>query len=971
MAEVAALLETVSDPAADLEIARAVGWLHFARYWAPDTGEDQQDLETALAFLEPVYEAHPDAVPDEVRAYFDEQRHGATDTPQLLSDRAVDLMEATMRTGDPSALDGAIDLFRQALDAVPGDHPDRAAMLSNVTNALLTRFERTGELADLDAAIEAGQTAADAVSPDDLNRAVLQSTFGGALWTRFRQGGVLADLDNAIEAFRVAVEATPSDHPNLAAILANLGTALHTRFQWTGELADLEAAIEAGQITVDATHIDHPSRGQRLDHFSVVLQTRFGHHGDLADLDAAIEAGQAAVETTPPDHPRRAAMLSNLGIALRTRFERGGQPADLDGAIEAGQGAVDTTPPDHPDRAAMLSNLGVALRTRFEQGGRQADLDDAIQAAQAAVAATPPDHPDRAGRLSNLADSLQTRFERGGRPADLDAAIDAYQAAAETLGAPPRIRAGAARGWGLAAAGGGRWSEAMTGFTTAIELLGQVAPRRLARRDQEHLLAELAGLGADAAACCLRVGLVERAVELFEQGRGVLLGQALDTRTDLTALAERHPELAASFTNLRDVLDRADDQAGPGRTEPGEGPSAPTGTERRAAGVAFDDLIANIRGLDGFERFLRPPPAAELLVTASNGPVVIVAVSEFGSYALLLTGGGVDAVRLAGLTPQTVYDQVVALLAALDGQASSRVAAQERIGEILGWLWDVLAGPVLDRLGIVGPPGDGGRWPRLWWCTSDLLSFLPVHAAGYHRAPSGLAAATVLDRVISSYTPTVRALAHARAASPVDAGGRVELGRGRMVAVAMPHTPGASDLPGAEVETAALRARFPGQVDLLTGTRATRQAVLSRLPTARWAHFACHATADLDAPSAGRLLLADHRVRPLSVLDVARLRLHDVELAFLSACSTARPGGPLADEAIHLASAFQLAGYRHVIATLWPIGDQHAAYIAEDIYGALAEGGDVSTAVHAAARASRGRWARMPLVWASHIHVGA
>jgi CHAT domain-containing protein len=109
-------------------------------------------------------------------------------------------------------------------------------------------------------------------------------------------------------------------------------------------------------------------------------------------------------------------------------------------------------------------------------------------------------------------------------------------------------------------------------------------------------------------------------------------------------------------------------------------------------------------------------------------------------------------------------------------------------------------------------------------------------------------------------------------------------------------------------------------------------------------------------------------------MDVARLRLDDARLAFLSACSTASPGDLLADEAIHLASAFQLAGYRHVIATLWPVGDQHAVDIAAHIYATLTttDEDDVAGAVHATVRRMRRRWGRdTPSVWASHIHVGA
>jgi CHAT domain-containing protein len=230
----------------------------------------------------------------------------------------------------------------------------------------------------------------------------------------------------------------------------------------------------------------------------------------------------------------------------------------------------------------------------------------------------------------------------------------------------------------------------------------------------------------------------------------------------------------------------------------------------------------------------------------------------------------------------------------------------------------------------------------------------------------------VIDRVVSSYTPTIRALTHARRRGPTGGGdGRAGLGGGRVVAVAMPHTPGATDLPGAEIEAAGLRRRFGDRVTVLTGAAATHDAVARELPGARWVHFACHGSADPADPSASRLLLADHEKRPLSVVDVARLRLDDAELAFLSACSTARPGQRLADEAIHLASAFQLAGYRHVVATLWPIDDGTAVAVADDIYTSIAGTGDVAGAVHTASRRLRNRRADKPSTWASHIHSGA
>ena len=552
--------------------------------------------------------------------------------------------------------------------ASPTDHPDRADDLSNLGTALQTRFERTGDLADLDEAI----------------------TSGGQ-----------------------AVAATPADHPDRAGYLSNLGIALRTRFERTGDLADLDEAIARRA----AGGGRHPRRPPRPRHVPVQPRRRpagpgSSGPGDLADLDAAIDAGPAGGGRHPqPTTPTARRYLSNLGAALRdpvradratwptwttrhrrpqavaatppttptapgtcptsarsadpVRADRGRWPTWTRRSPPAGrrwrppQPTTPTAPGTCPTSASPCGSgsSGPGTRptwTRRSPSGRQA------------VAATPADHPDRAMYLSNLGDALRIRFERTGDQADLDAAIDRRSAGGGGGGGGAACPGGGGPGMGTrrrrwATMAGGRGGFRCGGRAAGAGGAAQPDPRRPGAS-----AGGLEGLGADAAACCVHAGLTDRAVELFEQGRGVLLGQALDTRTDLTALTEQHPDLAARFTVLRDDLDRADDPAGPPAAMPtgmdgaamdGRAEAARRDMERRrAAASAFDQVIAEIRQLPDFHGFLRPPPVAELLAAAAEGPVVVVTVSRFGSYALILTGSGVlDPVPLTGLTPETVY----------------------------------------------------------------------------------------------------------------------------------------------------------------------------------------------------------------------------------------------------------------------------------------------------------------------------
>jgi CHAT domain-containing protein len=228
----------------------------------------------------------------------------------------------------------------------------------------------------------------------------------------------------------------------------------------------------------------------------------------------------------------------------------------------------------------------------------------------------------------------------------------------------------------------------------------------------------------------------------------------------------------------------------------------------------------------------------------------------------------------------------------------------------------------------------------------------------------------VLDRVVSSYTPTAQLLNESRTRSTNRRTDRAP-GTGARVSlvVGINHTPGLPPLTLAEAEAQQVQHLLEATTTPLLGKQATHHHVTTALPTTRIAHFACHALADETDPSRSHLALHDE---PLPVAELSQMNLPHAQLAYLSACTTATGSVRLLDESIHIASAFQLAGYPHVIATLWPINDFLAPELATDIHTALAHGTPPHVAVHHAVRDLRNRPAfrSHPEFWASHVHFG-
>ncbi|MFF7247641.1 CHAT domain-containing protein [Embleya sp. NPDC008237] len=932
-----------------------------------ETG-DLAALEEAVAAARRAVEHAPATSPERMKS---------------LHNLAAALRTSFERTGELHLLQEAVDAGREVVRSPPEANTKRYVSLDGLADSLRLLYEHTGESALLDEALRTSAAALAAVPDRDEAPAALLVNSAILLRSRFERAGDPAVLNEAIVMSRRAVSAAPRGTPTWRTCLYNLGGALDEYSRHTGDLSALDEAGEVVRAVVRETPVDHPDAPLYRSNLVGQLHERFRRTGDVDALDEAIGLGTEAVEAAPKDHPNRWMYLANLAVSLKAKAEHSEDPDMLQRAIAIERQVAAPTLGAGHKQATAVSNLGNSLRLYHQLTRDESALREAISVGRDAMTATADDHPFRSRCEFNLAASLSTYGLAVGDEGMVEEAIGLLQAAASRSSAPTSVRVSAAREWGELAVLLEQPELAARGFALGVGLLPRLAARGLVRADATRWMTEYSRLASDAAACALTTGRPEEAVELLEVGRGVLLGQALESRTDLTELRERDSELADRFAYLCTRLDGetfADRAAGPAFA-PSAGAEAAEGEHdpdrRRTMAQELEALLARVRTLSGLERFLLPPQAAQLTAEAHSGPVVVVNVSRYRCDALILTTDGVRVCELPEARYEDLHDLLGGmheLIGRINTSATSRRAGEHAMAhDILPWLWDKVAEPVLERLGFTDPVAELDP-QRMWWVPCGPLALLPLHAAGHHlETREGEPGRTVMDRVVSSYTPTVRALAHARARRirPEPAGAAHPP---RILAVAMPHTPGASNLPGARQEYDHLTDVFPTMSGLIAG-EATREAVLSGLTTHPWVHFACHAGADPTDPSRSHLLVHDHVAHPLSVLEISRLRLETSEFAYLSACSTAVTKRDLADESIHVASSFQLAGFPYVIGTLWEVNDTIAAEIAKRIYARLEshdfDAAHTAACVHRATRLTRRRFPNFPTLWSAHIHMGA
>ena len=157
-------------------------------------------------------------------------------------------------------------------------------------------------------------------------------------------------------------------------------------------------------------------------------------------------------------------------------------------------------------------------------------------------------------------------------------------------------------------------------------------------------------------------------------------------------------------------------------------------------------------------------------------------------------------------------------------------------------------------------------------------------------------------------------------------------------------------LPSAAAELDAVAGRFPGAL-VLTGEAAAESRVKALAGPLRLLHFATHAVADERWPLDGFLELAgaadadDGLLRAWEVAEQMRL---DADLVVLSTCRTGLGREMSGEGMIGLTRAFQLAGARRVLASLWSVSDASTASLMTRFYAGVAAGDDLAAALRRA-----------------------
>ncbi|KAG9124754.1 hypothetical protein FRC07_010363 [Ceratobasidium sp. 392] len=896
----------------------------------------------------------------------DDQPH----KPIRLSNLGVACYWLFKRLGNMEDLDRSVKYLELALLLAPDDEPERFTIFINLGNSRQLLFWRLGRLEDLQQAVSCFEQAEQLVPDDHPDRLELLTSLGKAYRSRFEQSGTIVDLDKSISYFEQVTALTSDDEPLKAERVNDLGDAYQSLFQRLDRLEDLDRSVSLKEQAVKLTPGDHPNLPGYIANLGNSYWLLFGRLGRLEDLEKSVSYLKQAVALTPEDSSGRPELLNSLGNAYQSRFDRLDQLENLKESIRLKEKVVELTPHDHPDKSIYLMNLGLAYHSLFECTGNLEDIDKSVDLLEQGEQITPDDHSLKPILLLNLGILSFVRFASSTlRQHVLDALAVLKHASLLAIGSPA-VKLRTSELWARVCSH--LEISSLEAYTQAMVLLPHVVWLGTSVQHRyEYLSKDIKDLITNATAAAISLRRYDLAIEWLEQGRSIVWSQTLQLRTPLDLLQASHP---ATAEKLKEVSSKLENVSLPSLSEQVPIPDSSllheaARTHRRLA-ENREELIDSIRRLRGFEGFLQPLSFDKLVDYERDGTAVIINVHESHCDALAIEPGspGVTHVSLENLTVQKAQDAHAQLLSYLHKEGRRRgvkyyqAETSSTFTEALTMLWYDVVQPILARLGIThGVSVDVDDLPRITWCTTGVLSFLPLHAAGDHTDPSKVLA----NLAISSYAPTLGSLGQS---TPTDSfTGLLAIGHESSVR-------GLSALPGTRAELDRVQLNAQGlPFTRLDDEAACADSVLEAMTRHSWVHIACHGSQNPQDPMKSAFHLHD---KDLDLATITRHPLENAQLAFLSACETATGYETLPDESVHLAAGLLMSGYSTVIATMWSIHDDDAPLVAGKVYEYLLEGGvpdsrKAAKALHKAVDSLREKvgveqYAR----WMPYVHIG-
>jgi CHAT domain-containing protein/Tfp pilus assembly protein PilF len=901
---------------------------------------------------------------------------------------------ALLDQGDLAAAEAALqESLRLRQGAAPGSLAEAASWYD------LGRLARMrGELDRAEEALQTSERLRSRLAPASLERALTLNNLGIVAWAGGDQERARALYSQALG---VARQRSPGSLEE-AKVLNNLG--LLARSGGDAAIAQ-RLFLEAGRIWARLE-----PQGTDFARNRANLGTLAIDRGDYAAAEAFLRDALARLEALSPESLESATVLNSLGIVARERFDFEQAEVFFQQSLAIRRKRV----PGSFAEGESLSNLATAALER----GR---LDEAERFARQALVLrqrNAPDGPELATTLGTLAaiaarqGDLQAARELGEKAvahahriapgtvpeSDLLTSLGTILIAREELRearsrleeslairrrlAPGSWReASALEGLASASEKAGDHGEAERLLTTAVAALEEQIGRLGGSDESQSAFRSMAtGTYRNLISVQITLGKPVEALHALERSRG---------RSLLALLAERDLAFRADVPGpLLDEQQRLDQDYGKTQKEIARTDPRETGeidallsrlTRLRNERAALVARITRASPRYASLRYPHPLDLAGIRRTLDPGTVWLsYCVTEADSYLFVVPAAktGEEAIQVFTLPAgKSLLEGEVAVFRSLilrgrkDPRPEPALLAQGRK------LYDLLIAPAApwiagaDRV-LISPDGALHTLPFAVLVQpgprpSFLLEGKPLHTV----LSATLYAELKRDRRPRRRGPVVAF------ADPLYR--RASAGAGPDDPPLRRYLRGLPPLPGAREEVRLLTALYGTDAVVYLGPEASEKRVKNLAGRPPYLHFACHALLDPRFPLDSALALSvpvldsegDGLLQAWEIFERVRL---DADLVTLSACETGLGRDAAGEGLIGLTRAFQYAGARSILASLWSVSDRSTAELMKRFYTLLRAGHPKDLALQAAQRemVRAGGASSHPYHWAAFELIG-